>query len=218
MAVGKSPELDSRPQRRREWSGWLGSLVLPLALATAVIGGLMYLQTSGDPPGGGRYGTVALPSGKNATLQSPLAAVGRSAPDFLLEAVGGGTVRLSDLQGQPVLVNFWASWCATCRAEMPDLISAHEKYGPAGLVVLAVNLGEADDRAAAFRTDFGLPFMVLLDSTGEVARTWNVDGSDQSLPWSFFVDETGVVRMVIHGSVTDDALAEGLALILAENR
>ncbi len=218
MAAGSSPELDSRPQRRREWSGWLGSLVLPLALATAVIGGLLYLQTSGDQPGDGRFGTVALPASKNTTLQSPLAAVGRSAPDFYLEAVGSGTVRLSDLQGLPVLVNFWASWCATCRAEMPDLIAAHEKYGPRGLVVLAVNLGEADDRAGAFRTNFGLPFMVLLDSRGEVARTWNVDGSEQGLPWSYFVDETGVVRMVIHGSVTDDALAEGLALILADNR
>ena len=101
---------------------------------------------------------------------------------------------------------------------MSDLISVSEKYGPDGLVVLAVNLGEATERAGAFSNDFGLPFTVLLDVSGEVARTWNLDRSEQSLPWSYFIDRTGVVQMVIHGVVTDDAMAEGVASVLSEEK
>ena len=218
MAAGQSPELDSRPQSRREWSGWLGSLVLPLALLAVIIGALFYFQSGSRKQDAGRFGPVDLPSAKNATQSPPLAAVGRSAPDFLLEGLDGNTVRLSDLQGQPVLVNFWASWCSTCRTAMSDLISVSEKYGPDGLVVLAVNLGEATERAGAFSNDFGLPFTVLLDVSGEVARTWNLDRSEQSLPWSYFIDRTGVVQMVIHGVVTDDAMAEGVASVLSEEK
>ena len=216
MPVGQPSELDARPQSRREWSGWLGSLVLPLALVTAIIGVLLYLRSDSGQPASGSFGTIELPAAQNVTQQAPLATAGRAAPNFSLEKLAGEPTRLSDLQGRPVVVNFWASWCSTCRAGMPDLISAFEEHGSDGLVILAVNVGEASERAAAFAIDFDLPFAILLDTSGEVARTWNVDASNQELPWSYFVDKNGVVQMVIQGAMTSDTLAEGLALILSE--
>jgi peroxiredoxin len=208
------PELDERPQSRREWSGWLRSLVLPLAVVVAIIGALLYIQAgSGDDADDG-YGTVALPADRNTTGREAAAETGRAAPDFLLQALTGEDVRFSDLHGRPVLVNFWSTWCTTCRAEMPELIAAYKAHAPEGLVLLGVNLREADSRVQPFVDDFGMTFPVLLDRQGEVARTWRIGGPTEGLPSSYFIDRNGVVARVVYGLLTARALDEGLALIL----
>jgi peroxiredoxin len=209
------PELEARPQAQREWSGWLRSLVLPLGLVVAIVAGLLYLQSRGGPSENDAFGSIELPAAKNATDQPPSAAAGRAAPDFLLETLGGGTLRLSDLQGRPLVVNFWASWCPPCRAEMPLLISASEKNQPAGLTVIGVNLRESAARAGAFAQDFGISFPLVLDRDGEVARTWRVGGPQEGLPSTYFIGRDGVVRRVVYGAITERTLAEGLSLILA---
>ena len=118
--------------------------------------------------------------------------VGQPAPDFTLEALNGGAVTLSHLQGQPVLINFWASWCEPCRAEMPELGRAYETHKADGFVVLAVNMTFQDSLpdVQAFAKDFNLSFPVLLDETGSVAREqYRLRG----LPMSFFVDRKGII-------------------------
>ncbi len=210
------PELDARPQSRREWSGWLRSLVLPLALVVAIVAGLLYLESRGggssqDSP----YGSAELPAAKNPTGQAPSAAVGRAAPDFFLPTLDASTLRLSDLQGRPVLVNFWASWCPPCRAETPALIAAYETHKAHGLLIVGVNLRESEERAQAFADEFGLPFPVALDRSGEVAASWRIGGPISGLPSSYFIDRTGVIRKVIYGTVSAKTLDEGLSLILA---
>jgi peroxiredoxin len=193
----------------------LRSLVLPLGLVVAIIAGLLYIESgrggSGSEDG---YGSVELPAAKNVTQRSPDASTGRAAPDFLLPVLDGDDLRLSDLQGRPLLVNFWASWCTSCRAETPALIEAYETNSAAGFLVIGVNLREADERARDFAAQFGMTYPVLLDHGGEVARTWRIGGPNQGLPSTYFIDRQGVVQKVIFGALNEKSLAEGLDLIL----
>ena len=139
--------------------------------------------------------------------------VDQPAPDFLLNVLGGGAVRLSDYRGKTVVLNFWASWCAPCRFEMPDFQELWEERGPDGpddLVILAVNLTPTDTIAAAtaFVEEFALTFPILFDTTrGEVARHYGV----QALPATFFIDRDGIVRTTALGTVFGHLLEVGVA-------
>ena len=208
------PELDSRPQSRREWSGLLRSLILPVGLVVAIVAALLYIDARGDSSDDDGFGTVELPATRNPTADGPQASDGRAAPDFLLRQVGGDALRLSDFQGRPVIVNFWATWCSTCRAETPDLIELYERHLEDGLVLLGVNLRENEDAVQSFIDDFGIPYPVVLDRSGEVASTWRIGGPNQGVPSTYFIDADGIVRKVVFGFVTEDLAAEGLSLIL----
>jgi peroxiredoxin len=217
MANQEPPEIEERPQSRREWSGWLRSLVLPLALVVVIVGGLLYYESRRAPEASDpRFGTLALPAPLNATDEAPAGNAGRAAPDFRLELLGGGELQLSDLQGSPVLVNFWATWCTTCRIETPDLIETYERNKERGLVVLSVNQREADAGVRRFVDEFGITFPVVMDRRGEVARTWRIGGPNQGLPASYFIDSEGVIRKVIFGLLRAKDLEAGLALILED--
>ncbi len=216
MNEDETPELESRPQSRREWSGWLRSIVLPIGFVVALIGVLLYIQSGGGSSEDDGFGTVALPEALNATAQAPNARDGRAAPDFLLRQLDGEPVRLSDLQGQPLIVNFWATWCGTCRAETPDLIKLYETYKDKGLLLLGVNLRENEGAVAGFVADFGISYPILFDRDGDVAGAWRIGGPNRGVPSTYFIDREGVVRKVVFGTVTKKLADEGLALILAE--
>jgi len=112
------------------------------------------------------------------------------APDFELETVDGDLVRLSDLRGEVVALNFWATWCAPCRLEMPDLQARADAYGDR-LTVLGVNFDETAEEVDAFRQEVGVRFPLLLDPGGEVQRLYRVLG----YPTTFFIDSEGVIRI-----------------------
>jgi peroxiredoxin len=215
MAIHQPHELEERPQGRREWSGTLRSLVLPIGLVVAIVGGLLYYEarrgTTEDSTG---FGTVALPSERNKTGREPVAEQGRAAPDFLLATLDGDPLRFSDLQGKPVLVNFWATWCTTCRIEMPELVETKLRYG-SELEIVAVDLREADSRVRPFVEEFGLPFRMAMDRNGEVARTWRIGGPNEGVPSTYFIDRDGIVQKVVFGLLTEKTIEDGLALILA---
>jgi len=215
MDAQEPSELEERPQGRREWSGWLRSLVLPLGLVAVIVGLLLYQSSRSGGDDSSPYGSVELPAAKNSTGSAPAAETGRAAPDFLLEGLDSGpTLRLSDLQGKALLVNFWATWCGPCRTEMPDLVEAYQRYAKDGLVVIGVNQREADSRVRGFVDEFDVPFPIVMDRRGEVARTWRIGGPLQGLPASYFVDAKGVVRKVVLGGLRARDLEDGLALIL----
>ena len=122
---------------------------------------------------------------------------GFSAPDFTLDLLGGGQITLSDLRGQAVMINIWASWCPPCREEMLAILKVYENYKDRGLVVLAVNTTYQDNEtaAAAFVDEFGLTFPVPLDRHGNVSNRYQLRG----LPSTYFVDREGVIRSVVVG-------------------
>jgi peroxiredoxin len=125
-----------------------------------------------------------------ATAQPPA-----PAPDFSLAARDGGTVQLSSLKGQVVMINFWATWCGPCRQEMPLLEQLHAKYEPLGFTLLGVNV--EPDSAAATTWLKGMPvtFPILFDTQNAVAEQFGVMG----MPSSVFVDREGRVRYVHRG-------------------
>ncbi len=201
-------------RRRLDWQAAVRSLVVPLALLALIVGGLWYWQSRGDSASNSPYGPVPLPAAKNATDRKPAPQAGRAGPDFVLERVGGGTLRFSDLQGRPVLLNFWASWCPDCRLEMPAIVAAYERHRAEGLVVLGINLQEADSRIARFADDYGMTFPLVIDRDGDVGQAWRIGGAFEGLPSSYFIDATGVVRAVFNQPLTKDSIEQALVDIL----
>jgi peroxiredoxin len=122
------------------------------------------------------------------------------APDFTLPTRDGGSVQLSSLKGQVVMINFWATWCGPCREEMPLLEQLQAKYEPLGFTLLGVNV-EADSAAAtAWLKSVPVSFPILFDTRNAVAEQFGVMG----MPSSVFVDREGRVRHVHRGYKAGD--------------
>jgi peroxiredoxin len=134
---------------------------------------------------------------------------GNTAIDFTLPSLQGQDVKLSDLRGKAVLVNFWAVWCGYCRVEMPDLQAAFEAYGDNELVVLGIDVQESAQVVEPFVEQLGITFPILLDQKGEVTIAYNVRG----LPTSVFIDPQGIIRFVHLGPLTRKNIDNYLALL-----
>lgn len=134
--------------------------------------------------------------------------VGEFAPDFTLEQVAGGEVSLSRFRGQPVLVNFWATWCGFCVAEMP-LIQANYLEHADRLVVLAIDEGEAPAAVSDFVRQEGYTFPVLLDPARSAGRLYRVN----AYPISYFIDVDGIIRYIVEGRMSESEMKTGLLAI-----
>jgi peroxiredoxin len=117
------------------------------------------------------------------------------APDFTLPSIGGPNLRLQEQRGRVVMVNFWATWCGPCRAEMPHLARLYEKYRGSGFVVLGVNIDEDPHKAANLATELGMRFPVLLDTDKKVSRLYDLS----TMPSTVLIDRDGRVRYVHRG-------------------
>ncbi len=134
--------------------------------------------------------------------------VGFLAPDFaVVDLDSGKTFRLSDLRGQPVLLNFWATWCPPCRQEMPDLDrTAREYAGKARVLAVGADPGETADTFRRFRQQLGLTLPLAVDSSGQAARLYRV----RAIPTSFFIDPRGVIRSQRVGALTYEVIQQEL--------
>ena len=115
---------------------------------------------------------------------------GDVAPDFTLQSLEGQTVHLSDYRGKAVLLNFWATWCAPCKIEMPWFVELQKRYGPEGLQIVGVAMDDASPKEiAAFAKDMGVNYPVLIgkEAVGDAY------GGVQFLPESFYIDRNGKV-------------------------
>ena len=157
------------------------------------------------------FTTLQAPAHVNSSAPAPI--TGSPAPDFALTALDGGEVSLSQFRGQPVLINFWASWCLPCRLEMPDLVRIYEANQTKGFVLLGINLTSQDalPDVKSFAEEFKMTFPVLLDETGEVANNLY---RLRALPMSVFVDRSGTIIRIHIGAMTGAQIDEFVAEIL----
>lgn len=118
------------------------------------------------------------------------AAVGDRAPDFQLQDLEGNEVSLSSLRGSPILLNFWATWCPTCRLEMPFIQEVYQEWTDKGLVILAIDIGESTATVREFMQNNNYTIPVLLDTRRVVSQKYNVT----AIPTTFFIDRNGVIQ------------------------
>jgi cytochrome c biogenesis protein CcmG/thiol:disulfide interchange protein DsbE len=143
-------------------------------------------------------------SGTSTAGKIPAPQTGFLAPDFELKTPTGEAVALSDLRGQAVLVNLWATWCPPCRAEMKSIEKVYQEYRDKGFIVLAINMTYQDDAAQIlpFVNEHGLTFPILLDEIGKMASAYQL----HSLPSSFFIRRDGIINEVVIGGPISEAL------------
>jgi peroxiredoxin len=134
---------------------------------------------------------IALASALPASAGAPAA----SAPDFSLPARDGSKLQLSDLKGEVVMINFWASWCGPCRQEMPLLEQIQEKYQPLGFTMLGVNVEPDSAEAEKFLKNVPVSFPILFDRENSVSARFGVE----AMPSSVLIDREGNVRHVHRG-------------------
>jgi peroxiredoxin len=170
-----------------------------LVIAATLVLGSGWMWLSRAPDG---LGDVASP------------VTGQPAPDFTLQTFDGQSLTLSDLRGQVVVLNFWATWCPPCRAEMPALQEVYDAHANDDLVVVAVDQNESAEQVAAFRSELKLSFPLLLDRQYVVTDRYRVG----LLPSTFFIDGDGVIRDVVYGGPMNRALLEDKIAPLLETR
>ncbi|MBI4828472.1 MAG: TlpA family protein disulfide reductase [Nitrospinae bacterium] len=144
------------------------------------------------------------PSGPPAAARQA-GAVPRQTPDVSLIDLDGKTRALAEFRGAPVLVNFWASWCVPCLAEMPEIERFGNTKRAEGLKLAMINLEEPPAVIRNFLREYDYKFPALLDTDGAVARAFGVTG----LPTSFFLDAKGIIRYERRGRMTTETLEEG---------
>jgi len=176
----------------------LRGALLIVGLFLAVWGGSMLLR-SGDSG-----------ASNNAVTDDADAApvVGAHAPDFVAETLSGDEVHLRNLRGKPVVLNFWATWCPPCRAEMPMLQEYYTKHA-GEYAMVAVNDAEPPEQVKGFIEQQGFTFTVALDPKQAIVGKYHIQG----FPTTFFIDADGVIRYTHVGMLDEDTLQAGLQSI-----
>jgi peroxiredoxin len=145
------------------------------------------------------------PSHGSSAATAP--AIGQPAPSFALKDIDGRPVTLAQYKGKPVFINAFATWCPPCKLELPGIVKAYPQYKDR-IVFLGIDEQEDAELVMPFLKRFGITYQVLLDP-GSFTEAYQVD----SLPWSFFIDSSGVVRKISRGFMTPEQLKDNLAAI-----
>lgn len=176
--------------------------ILPLLFLAALVAWGVYDYIQGDA--GAEGGGTSDPSEEQAETGIEQ---GDQAPDFTLQSLQGEQMKLSDLRGKNVMINFWATWCPPCRVEMPHMQEYYETHKENDFAILAVNLTsteKSENDIEPFVNEMGLTFPVVLDTDNKVTDTYEVTG----YPTSYFVDKQGVIRHKVVGAMNQDMIAK----------
>lgn len=195
-------------EQPRSAGRWVVRGTVGIAGALLLLVGVLALTAGREAPApvtGGVSQRPGVAAGGASTLR-----VGSPAPDFTLVDIDGQVVQLSDFRGRPVWINFWASWCQFCRAEMPVMEERYQREQARGLVLLGIDLQEDP---ATIRKWVGERFhwQFLVDTKGAAANLYQLAG----LPTHVFIDRTGVVRSVRIAQLSGAQMDAELATILA---
>lgn len=126
--------------------------------------------------------------------------VGDYPPDFELVDLNGESHKLSDYKGQGVFLNFWGTWCAPCKKEMPAMGRQYEVYKDQGVQVLAVNIAESDLKVQTFADQYGMVFPTLIDKTKGVMQSYNI----KPLPTTLLINPEGKIVKIITGEMSEE--------------
>jgi thiol-disulfide isomerase/thioredoxin len=162
--------------RARQWPKTCGRVTLAWGLAALLLG--LAPSATGQPAVAALLKTLAL-SDYPVGVMWP--------PPFKGQTATGQAVSLADLQGRVVLMNFWASWCAECRPEMPMFERLHQEFAAQGLAVVGINFREETEIVQRYAKTLGLTFPLILDLQGEIFQVYGVIG----LPTTFLVGRDG---------------------------
>lgn len=209
MSSDQFQQPGQKPPGRNPLLLFLGFLLLGMALAYVLFGGDFFARgnatmdvetvTAGELPELSSFGEpeVIVAELPDPALSAPQ--VGSAAPNFATTDLEGEVVTLADFRGRPVIINFWATWCAPCRIEMPELQTVYQEYQDEELVILAINREEDAERISDFFYDeMELTFTPLLDEDTLVANLFNVF----NMPTTYFVDAEGTITAVHRGAMS----------------
>ena len=218
------PAFKHTPQRRGLIGPFTGRQLLIAfgAVIVAIVGLTIVTTPLGNTAGGPVFED---PQGTPFVIGPPIEGlrVGDVAPDFAvpldngttyqLTDLDGNPVRLEDLRGKAVWINFFATWCPPCQGETPILRDLAERYEDEGLEVVAVSVQEttADD-VRAYAERYQLPYTIGFDGSGNVFHQYRV----YALPTQFFLDEDGVIRFIAQGPLSEEGASQRIAAILPE--
>jgi cytochrome c biogenesis protein CcmG, thiol:disulfide interchange protein DsbE len=136
--------------------------------------------------------------------------VGQEAPNLTLPRLEGGEVQLTDLRGKVVLLNFWATNCAPCRAEMPAMEKVHQELAASGAVILAVDYLEDPETVRRYVEAEGLTFLIALDPNGSAGKVYGV----QYTPTTYVIDREGIIRYKAVGQLEEQVIREYFSSLL----
>lgn len=134
-----------------------------------------------------------------------------AAPDFTITTFEGQEITLSDLRGQVVILNFWASWCGPCRIEAPDLQRVYERYKDRGVEMIGIAYVDTEAKSLAFIAEFGLTYPNGPDLGTRISDRYNLQG----VPETFVIDQNGDVAEFIYATTNERQLSEILDRLLA---
>ena len=195
---------DEQPQRRREYSGPFTTLGIAI-IVILIVGFVFWFfelrsENESNVLRADVFGVIEQEGDFDSESQPAVAALGRLAPNFRLPNTHGEVIKLSDLRGQYVLLNFWASWCGPCRAEVRDLSELSERF-PEVLTVLGINQQELPEIVIAFKSQFSVAYPLLLDFRCQVSSTYAIS---TGLPVSLLIDQKGVIREIYWGALSEE--------------
>jgi cytochrome c biogenesis protein CcmG/thiol:disulfide interchange protein DsbE len=167
----------------------IAALIAPLLLA-ALLGAYLVARTPAVPP----------------------TAIGDTAPDFAVADLDGNPIRLADLRGRPVVINFWASWCGPCVEEFPLLRDAAARHADAGLIVIGIVWDDRSEAARDFMARNGATWAAAMDPGQRVSRDYGILGP----PETYFVGRDGIIKARQIGQISAASLDEKLAVIIEE--
>lgn len=192
----------------RDFRRFLTQTFLLLAAAACLSTAVVFVIRAGLPERAAFTGQL-LPGGLVAAPE-----IGALAPPIEGTTPDGQTRRLADLRDQPVIVNFWATWCEPCRVEMPQFQALYDRYRSRGLHILAVNLGETPAAVQGWARALGLTFDIVLDPDGETAARYQLRGQ----PSTYIISPAGTITHIFYGPATFEMLQAVVAPFVTAER